>query len=386
MASSPPAHDLVVVGAGIIGCACARSIADAGLNVVVVDPGPPGRGASSAAAGLLAPQYEESGGADPFFDLCDRSRATYPDFAGALREETGLDVELRREGMLVLALTDDDEEELERRLAWQRDAGLAAERVDADTLRTMEPLVTPEARWGLYLPNDIQVDNVRVCQALTRSLKERGVEIRVGDPVAALEVHGDRVTGVRLASGERLRAGRTVVAAGAWSAQIGGLPRPLPVRPIRGQMVELQSRGPGPNRILASRAGRYIVPRLDGRLLAGSTVEEAGFDASPSADGLLGILQAVQRIAPELRGARLGPTWAGLRPGTPDGHPILGPEPEMPGLIYATGHFRNGILLAPITALVVAELATDTKPRLDLSPFRPDRFEVDSGVEDRAGT
>lgn len=376
--------DVVVIGAGVIGCAAARAAADAGLQVLVLDRGDPGHEASSAAAGLLAPQYEAltiespegSSDADPLFNLCHRSRALYPDFASALREETGIDVELRREGTLVLALSDEDERRLDEQLSRQRAAGLAVSRVEADRLRKLEPLASPDARWALSLPQDIQVENVRLCQALVRSLHDRGVQVRSGDPAIALEVRSSRLEAVRTASGERAVCDRAVVAAGAWSGTIGGLPRPLPVGPARGQMLELREVDPLPHRILASGRGCYLVPRLDGRLLVGSTVEYAGFSSDVTAGGIRDILDRALEIAPQIITAPVSRVWAGLRPVTPDELPILGPDPDVPAIIYATGHFRNGILLAPITAQIIAELLADGTSTVALSSFRPERFGV----------
>lgn len=367
-------YDVIVIGGGIIGTASARSLTDAGLRVLVIDAGPVPGIASTAAAGLLCPQYEESEAPDAFFDLCHRSRALYPDFAMALRDETGIDVELRRDGMLVLALTDEDASALDRQAAWQGAQGLAAERVDPDRLLALEPLASDQALWALYLPHDIQVDNVRVCAALDRALEKRGVHRRSGEIVRSVEIEDGRATGVRLSSGDRIHADRVVVAAGAWSGGLEGLPRPLPVRPVRGEMVQLGGVEP-PQRILASRRGCYIVPRLDGRLLVGSTMSDAAFSAHPTAAGTESILARAFRVAPGLARARIFDIWAGLRPGTPDERPILGEDPEVSGLLYAAGHFRSGVLLAPITALLVTELAAGEQPRLDLWDFRPDRFE-----------
>lgn len=366
-------YDVAVIGGGVIGCAAARALADAGLRVVVIDRGEPGREASAAAAGLLAPQYESEGTGDPFFDFCHRSRALYPDFVGALREETGIDSELRRDGMLVLPLTREEESDLEDRFERQRRAGLSVERIDRDRLQALEPLVNPDVAWALFLPEEAQVDNVRLCRALVRSLELRDVALRTGDPVLGVVVRDGRVRGLELASGERVQTDRVLLAAGAWSGTLAGLPRELPVRPARGQMLEF--RGPrAPRRILAVPRGGYIVPRLDGRLIVGSTEEEVGFDPSVTAGGIADILGRALRLAPDLRHALLTAAWAGLRPGTPDGRPVLGSDPEIRGLLYATGHHRNGILLAPLTGQIVAELVRGHAPALDLEPFRPDRF------------
>lgn len=369
MANQP---DVVIAGAGIIGCASARALASAGLGVTVVDPRRPCQEASHAAGGLLTPQYETAG-PGPFFELCRRARSMYPDFVTGLLEETGVDSELRREGMLLIAATDEDEAELEAALSWQTEEGLRVRRLTGAELRDMEPLIHPEARWGLHLPDDVQVDNRRVCAALVASLNRLGVDWAMDDAVDSIQVDGSRLSGVRLRSGRRLECGTFVLAAGAWSGRVRGLPRPLPVRPLRGEMVQLTTTGRTPRHTLGSGRG-YVVPRLDGRLLAGSTVEDVGFRRGISVAGIRGILESVQELAPSLSSARIADAWAGFRPGTPDDLPILGPDPEVDGLVYATGHFRNGILLAPITAERVAELVTGAGSPQGLEPFAPERF------------
>ncbi len=370
--------DVIIAGAGIIGCAAARALSDAGFSVALIDPGRPGHEASSAAAGLLTPQYEAEG-PGPFFDLCNRARALYPDFVESLITETGLDVELRREGMLVVALDAEDDAALESMLDWQQKADLRVERIAAGSLQEMEPLAAPAARWGIFLPDDIQVDNVKLFSALIRSLQHRRIEWHHDDAVEELKTSGGGVAGVRLTSGVRLSSDRVVIAAGAWSGRVRGLPRSLPIKPLRGQMVELDVPGAGPQRCLASRRA-YAVPRIDGRLLVGSTVEDVGFRRGVSAGGVHEILRNLLELAPGLGSARLTRTWSGLRPGTPDGLPVLGEDREMRGLIYATGHHRNGILLAPLTAAIVTALATDSPPGLSLAPYASDRFgELDFG-------
>lgn len=365
------APDVIVAGAGIIGCAAARALCDAGLSVAMIDPGRPGDEASSAAAGLLTPQYEAEG-PGPFFDLCHRARALYPDYVKSLMEETRLDAELRREGMLVVALDADDEAALESMLNWQQQADLRAERIAAGSLQEIEPSVAPSARWGILLPDDIQVDNVKLCTALVRSLQQRRIEWHHDEAVEELEISRGGV-GVRLTSGERLSSDYVVIAAGAWSGRVRGLPRRLPIKPLRGQMVELDAVGAGPRHCVASRRA-YAVPRLDGRLLVGSTVEDVGFRRGTSAGGIHEILSNLLELAPSMGSKRLARTWSGLRPGTPDGLPVLGKDPETNGLIYATGHYRNGILLAPLTAAIVTALVTDSPPGVGLEPFAPDRF------------
>lgn len=364
--------DVVIVGAGVVGCAAARLLASAGRRVVLVDPGRPCREASWAAAGMLG-VHTEGGPDGPFFELCRRSRALFPDFAAGLYDETGIDAELSRSGTIVPVLDEEDARRFEPMAAAAPKSGLRVERLAADDVRRLEPWISPECRWGLHLPDDARVDNRRLCEALAVSLEARGVPFRLGRPAVALVRRGDSVAGVRLAGGEEIAAGWVLLAAGAWSGLLEGLPRPLPVEPRRGQMLSLGA-PPGAIRHTVFSAGGYLGPRVDGTVFVGATVERVGFDKRVTADGIAALLAVARRLAPRLGDAELLETWAGLRPGTPDDLPILGPDPEAAGLVYATGHFRNGILLAPVTAQIVLDTVLGQRPGVPLQPFRPDRF------------
>jgi glycine oxidase len=345
--------DVVVVGGGVIGCAVARHAARGGLRVVVVERATPGMEASHAAAGMLSP-LAEADAPGPFLDLLLRARAMYPAFAAALAEETGIDVGYGDAGTLYLALRDEDEAELEHRFAWQSAAGLSVERLDAEAVRAVEPAVSPATRWALRFPGDHQADNRALGRALWGAAARAGVDFRLGADAVALLRDGDRVAGVMLAGGERIEAGAVVLAGGSWAGRMEGLPRPLPVEPVHGQILALESIPPLFRHVIDSPRC-YLVPRTEGRVLAGATVEHLGFRKTVTPRGLLGLLAGAVEIAPALADAAVVETWAGLRPGTPDGFPILGPDPDLAGLHYATGHFRNGILLAPLTGELVGE-------------------------------
>jgi glycine oxidase len=222
------------------------------------------------------------------------------------------------------------------------------------------------------------VNNRRLCDAVVASLETRGVPFRLGRPAYGLLRQGPAVSGVRLAGGDVVEAGAVCLSAGAWSGGLAGLPRPLPVEPRRGQMLAL--RAPvGVFRHNVFSASTYLVPRMDGSVFVGATVERVGFDKRVTADGVASLLAGARRIAPALGSAELLETWAGLRPGTPDDLPILGADPEAPNLFYATGHFRNGVLLAPVTAQIALDGLTGTPISVPLDPFRPDRFAVSLG-------
>jgi glycine oxidase len=368
--AQPPADDVIVVGGGIIGLSIAREAARSGLRVRLLEKGEIGREASAAAAGLIGPQLGAER-ADPLLSLGLASRDLYPAFARAIAEESGIDPALLERGTLVLARGGDEVAEIDRQCAFQRSIGLAAERMGGEALRRLEPSLDPGCSEGLHLPRDWSLDNVRLVQGLRRAAEQSGVLLLPGSRVDRLLVENGRVVGVEAGAG-RFRAGAVVIAAGAWSEEIAGagVP-PLPSHPVRGQIVCL---GPAaaPQRPLYSHAC-YIVPRRDGRVLVGSTMERAGFDRSVTAAGLATLTAAAIQLVPVLRDAPFHSAWAGLRPATGDGLPAIG-RGAAPGLLYACGHLRGGLLLAPITARVVTRLLHDEDPGFDLAPFDPRRF------------
>jgi glycine oxidase len=365
--------DVVIVGAGIIGCALARDLTLAGARITLLDRAAPGAEASSAAAGMLGPQAE-CDGPHALLTLGVASRAMYPDVVAALRAETGLDPEHQRDGIVYVALTAEDEEILGRRQAWQAAAGHRVECLTAADVRRLAPGLVESVRSGVLFPDDHRIDNVRLTRAYAVACARLGVTIRRGVPVTAIRCAGGRVTGVE-AAGEMVRAGAVVNAAGAWARQIAPRAERLPVRPVRGQMVLLA----GPDQMfrhaIYSREV-YLVPRRDGRLLAGSTYEDAGFDKRVSGAGVGGILARALRLAPALADASFRDAWAGLRPGTPDNLPILGPDPDVAGLYHAAGHYRSGILLAPVTARCLTQVILEGSTLEELAPFSPARFVV----------
>lgn len=363
--------DLVVVGGGLVGCAAAREAARRGMRVVVLERGVPGGEASGAAAGMLSAAVgaHEPG---PFSDLLARCGRMYPEYVAALREETGLDVGYSAVGTLYLSLTEADDPVLEARYGWHSAAGLGTERLDASAARALEPAINPAVRWALRFPSDHQVDNRLLTRAAWLAAAGAGAEFRLGAEAAALVQEGGRVAGVSLASGEMVAADRVVLAAGAWVSLLGGLPRSMPVEPVRGQIVALESAPPSFRHVVDS-ARCYTVPRADGRLLVGSTAERAGYRKAVTAAGMRALLDAAVEIAPSLLEAPIVETWSGLRPWSADAMPILGPDPEVTGLFYATGHSPHGILLGPLTArMVVESLSGEAVDGLE--PFSPARF------------
>jgi glycine oxidase len=370
--SAPRKADVVVLGGGAIGCAVARKAALAGLSVVVVERGTPGGEASSAAAGMLSP-LAEAAGPGPFLDLLLHARELYPELVDALREETGADVGYGDRGTLVLSLRERDDDLLDRRWAWQTALGLGVDRIDAEEARRLEPRINPALRFALRFPGDHHVDARALSSALWSAAARAGARFHLGAEAAGVVRERGRAVAVELSSGERIAAGDVVVALGCWAGRLGGLSRPLPVGPVRGQLLAVESVPPLFRHVVDSPRC-YLVPRGDGRVIAGATVENAGFRKAVTPAGVRRLIDGAVEIAPSLRDAALVETWSGLRPGTPDGLPILGADPEVASLFYATGHYRNGILLAPLTGELIGALLLGASPSVDLTPYRPDRF------------
>jgi glycine oxidase len=388
--SQQPATDVVVVGGGVIGLAIAWRAAGAGMTVTVVDE-TPGQGASWAAAGMLAPVTEVHYGERPLLGLNLAAADRWPAFAAEVEEASGHPVGYRPGGTLAVARDADDNAALEDLYQFQLRCGLRVERLRSRECRQLEPGLAPGIRGGVLAAGDHQVDNRALVQALLIACRRAGVRLVEGR-VGEVTVEGDRVTGVALADGGRpdggpaLAAGTVVLAAGCWSGGLGGLAAEAlpPVRPVKGQLLYL--RGPA-DEPLCSRNVRglevYVVPRGDGRVVVGATVEEQGFDTTVTAGAVHDLLRAALELLPDAAELELAETVVGLRPGSPDNAPMLGPAgPE--GLVVATGHYRNGILLTPVTADAIAELlATGRVPDL-LAPFAPGRFP--GGVAAPAGT
>ncbi|MPZ86723.1 MAG: glycine oxidase ThiO [Nitriliruptorales bacterium] len=369
-----PGPDLVIVGGGTLGLAVAWKAAGAGLSTQVVDP-TPGKGASWAAAGMLAPVTEVHYGEERLLRLNLYSSELWPDFAAELEEAAGRPVGYRRSGTLTVARDTDDNAALEELFAFQQRLGLQVERLRARECRSLEPSLAPRVRGGILVPGDHQVDNRALVTALRVAAERAGVRFR---PAAAttLLVEGDRVRGVRLDSGEELGCGTLVLAAGSWSGKVRGLPPEAvpPVRPVKGQLLHL--RGPA-DALLATRNIRgldvYVVNRADGRLVVGASVEERGYDTTMTAGAVLDLLRYAYELLPGVTELEVTELTAGLRPGTPDNAPLIGPA-VLEGLVLATGHYRNGVLLTPATAEGIVDLLAGGGLPERFAPFSPRRF------------
>ncbi len=365
----------IVVGAGVIGLGIAWRLAQAGCTVTVYDRGEAGRGASWAAAGMLAAAVETEPGEETLLSLTLESQRLWPDFARELEAASGIAIEYRSEGTLVVALNRDDAAQLRHSYDFQKGLGLDLEWLSAAEARQREPHLKPGIAAAVWSPRDHQVENRLLGRALAVAARRAGAELIEHCAVHEIIVTGGRATGVEGARG-RDEADIVVLAAGAWSREVGGIPpASLPaVRPIKGQMLALQMDPAAPllrHVVWLPRA--YLAPRLDGRLIIGATVEERGFDARLTAGGLLALLDGAWRGLPAIEELPVAETWVGFRPGSRDDAPLIGPA-GIDGLVIATGHHRNGILLTPVTAAVVGTYILGGKLPELARPFSPERF------------
>jgi glycine oxidase len=358
--------EIVIVGGGVIGCAIARELAGAGCRVTLLERERIAGEASSAAAGILCSQLEAET-PSPLVGFGMESLRGYADFVEALRQETGIDPELDTRGILMLDMTREDAAGSERLLAWQSPAGLPVEKVSSGEIAGLEEGLGTSLLGGLMFPRGGRVDPGILTRALAASARSRGARIREGCPIASLIRHGDRVAGVILEGGERVAAERVILAAGAWSARL--LPEvKVEIFPVRGQILILDAPQAARRHVLVTPRV-YLVYRRDGTVLVGSTLEKVGFRKAVTPKAMLRLLASALVLDPQLEEAELAGSWSGLRPGTTDELPLIGPVGE--GLWLATGHYRNGILLAPLTSALTTEwVLRGTTSRL-LDPYSP---------------
>ena len=365
----------VVIGAGVIGLGIAWRLAQAGCPVAVYDRGEAGHGASWAAAGMLAAAVETEPGEETLLALTLESQLLWPDFAREIEAASGTSVGYRDEGTMVVALTHDDAEQLRFTYQFQKGLGLDLEWLSGVEARRREPHLRPGIPGAVLSPRDHQVDNRLVANALSIAAQRSGALLQEHCKVREVEVVDGRARAVVTDRG-REPADMVVLAAGAWSREIAGIPRAYlpPVRPIKGQMMALRMDPAAPllQHVIWLPRG-YLVPRGDGRLIIGGTVEERGFDDSMTAGGLLALLEGAWRALPTIEELPIAETWVGFRPGSRDDAPILGPS-GIDGLVIATGHHRNGILLTPVTAAVISEYVLSGSLIDSALPFAPGRF------------
>ena len=369
--------DVIVAGGGVIGLACAWSAMRRGLRVVVLERAESTAGATRVAAGMLAPVGELQHGEEVLLEMTVASAAAYPAWAQEVEEASGRPTGYERLGSLHVALDRDEAEVLRRQHELQRSVGLEAEWLGPRACRRLEPGLHPSLSGGVFVEGEAVVDPRLLAEALRGALMEGGAEVRFGAEVVGLVGDGERAAGVRLGDGQELRAGAVVAATGSWSGGGGSwLPdevRP-PVRPVKGEVIELRlRRGERLSERIVASERVYVVPRADGRVILGATMDEAGFDEAVTAGGVLELLREAYRLLPEVAEAEVVEVAAGLRPGSPDNVPIVG-RSEMEGLMLATGHHRNGILLAPLTGEAVADVLEGGEVEGSLRAADPRRF------------
>ncbi|MCX5089704.1 glycine oxidase ThiO [Streptomyces sp. NBC_00365] len=377
--SDARASDVLVIGGGIIGLVTAWRAAQRGFTVTVVDP-EPGGGAARVAAGMLAAVTELHYGEQTLLGLNLASARRYPDFVAELTEASGQDLGYRRCGTLAVAMDADDRAHLRELHALQHRSGLESEWLSGRECRRLEPMLAPGVRGGLRVDGDHQIDPRRLAKALVTACERAGVEFH-RTWAERLTVVGDRAAGVVATGGERLAAGQVVLAAGSHSGELAGIPDAVlpPVRPVKGQVLRLTV----PKRYapFLSRTVRavvrgsqvYLVPRENGELVVGATSEELGWDTTVTAGGVYELLRDAHELVPGITELPLTETRAGLRPGSPDNAPLLGPT-ALDGLLLATGHYRNGVLLTPVTGDVMAHVLTTGELPEEARPFTPGRF------------
>jgi glycine oxidase len=365
--------NVVIIGGGVIGCAIAYYLRGAGIEVTVAERERVGSGASSAAAGMLAP-LAESPDPGPFTRLALEGLRAFKEDAEAIIAESGVDFEYRRDGVLRVAESEAAAGPLQELLRWQDGSGLEVRWLDGPELRQLEPAIGRQMVGALFTPGEGHVNPARLTEALASAAVRRGARLIEGCAVEGLKVQSDRVTAVRHAAGS-LPADHVVFAGGAWGKlweqRLGA---PLPVFPVRGQMVALSQTPPPIRRIVYSHDG-YLLPKSDGSVYVGATEEhDAGYDARVTAGGLRWLLAAAERLVPSLSSAAYVRSWAGLRPGSADNLPLLGPLPSLANVTLAAGHFRNGILLSLITGRLIARALSSGVTPPELAPFAPSRF------------
>lgn len=376
--------DVVVIGGGAIGCATAWELARRGARVTLLERGVPGRESTWAAAGMLSP-LGESLRDDAYLALSIASLDRYAAFAESLQAAIGEDLEYRTDGKLYVALEEAKRPALDA--VFGRGAAFGVERLDAERARSLEPALSESVTGAVLVRRDHRIDNRRLGAALAAAAASAGVDVRAHTPAREVRTTPRPGGGVAVRevvddAGTAIPARSVVIAAGAWSGALAGLAYPVPVRPVRGQMFSVRAGEVVPGEAAGApllervimTSDCYVIPRANGTVLVGATVEDVGFAPGPTPFGIRTLAAAAAAALPVLGELPIVETWAGYRPGTPDEMPILGADPDVEGLYYATGHFRSGILLAPITAEVIADLITGAAPAVEIAPFGVQRF------------
>ncbi len=367
-------NHVLIVGGGVIGLGIGFELARQGTPVTLFERGTAGRGTSWQAAGMLAPDAEIEFEELELYDLSRESLRRWPDFARRVEDASGMDVDYHDEGTLIVADDRDSAEALRRLYDFQEEQGLDVEWLTGEEARDIEPFVAPRLSAAVFCPSDHQVDNRRFVEALRAAFEAKGGTLHEETPVEAV-VPDTEAPAVVTAAGNRVEGEQVVVAAGVWSREIDGLApvAPPPVRPVKGQMIQLQRKTPFDLQHVVRGPDAYLAPKSDGRIVVGATSEEMGFDTTVTAGGLYDLLEGAWEVVPGIYDLPVDETWAGLRPASRDHAPLLGPS-GAPGILIATGHYRHGILLTPITAEEMARLVQSGETSTWLQPFSPTRF------------
>ncbi len=374
--------DLLVIGGGVVGLSIAYEMAGRGRRVRLIDASQPGREASWAGAGILPPAGAEN--ADPLEQLAALSNHVHARWSEELRAETGIDNGFRRTGAIYVARDTATAQQLELLASFARTRNIVAQRLATDELAEIEPALRPSGQLhsAYFVPAECQIRNPRHLKALLAGCARRGVEITPGARAEDFDVGSGSVRAVVTGAG-RFAADQVCITTGAWSRSLAArLDVELAIKPVRGQIALLSLARPLVSHII-NEGSRYLVPRPDGRLLVGSTEEDAGFDRSTTAQGIGGLLQFALALVPELANVPLERTWAGLRPSTEDGLPYLGRVPGLDNAFMAAGHFRGGLQLSTGTAMVLSALLEGQPSEIDLTPFRLDRHAAPGAAADR---
>lgn len=358
--------DVLIVGGGVMGLMTARELARSGCRVTLLERGEPGREASWAGGGIVSPLYPWRY-SPAVTALARHAKREYPALVEALLNETGIDAELVRCGMLML-----DAHDTRDALAWAEREDEVVQRHDHDAMRYKWPWLSPVWHEGLLMPGIAHVRNPRLLHALKASLPLLGVRVESGAEVVGMQLQDTRVVSVMTDDGRQFSGDQVVICGGAWSSGLLhrlGVQMTVPVRPVRGQML-LYRLAPGTLPCMVMANGRYLIPRRDGHVLCGSTLEETGFDNSTTEEARVSLMQSATQLLPQLEGVEPVAHWAGLRPGSPNGIPFIGRIPERDNLWINAGHFRNGLVLAPASARLLADLLLQREPMLDPSPYQ----------------
>jgi glycine oxidase len=366
---------IVIVGAGIIGTSIAWHLSRAmETDILILDRSEPGGLATNAAAGILGP-FNETDREGPFLDLMRASLSLYPDFVASLIEETGLSPDFVKSGILSVASSDEEEDALKKRWQWQKPIDHSIEWLSGKSARELEPHLGEEVRSAIRYPHESHVYAPRLLRALQGSISQRKISWRRGEPVTSVRENGSRGVVVTTSRGDQIFAEKVILTPGAFMGGISLPPPVMPVTPVNGQILAVRTTMRPYRHIVFYPPKGYFVPKLDGTVVIGASEDDYGFETKVTPKGMIEFLSPLKKVSPHLLEQPFHHAWSGLRPKTPDGLPIIGPHPSSPNIMVAAGHYRNGILLSPVTGAIIASLLTGKPLPVPIEPFSPKRFQ-----------